>query len=81
MIVYSGGLFPEWRGDVLFGTLSGQALVRADIDGSTAKKADHWPMKARIREVEQGPRGEIYLLEDGGSGSQGRLLRLEPKPR
>ena len=81
MIVYSGKLFPQWQGDVLFGALSGQALVRADIDGSSAKEADHWPMKARIREVEQGARGEIYLLEDGGSGSQGRLLRLEPKRR
>jgi glucose/arabinose dehydrogenase len=35
-------------------------------------------MGARIREVEQGPRGEVYLLEDGGRGSAGRLLRLEP---
>ena len=34
-----------------------------------------WCMGARIREVEQGPRGEVYLLEDGNGG---RLLRLEP---
>ena len=54
----------------------GEALIRADIDGASARKADHWPMGARIREVDQGPRGEIYLLEDGQSG--GRLLRLEP---
>jgi glucose/arabinose dehydrogenase len=33
-------------------------------------------MGARIREVEQGPGGEIYVLEDGESG--GRLLRLDP---
>ena len=30
-------------------------------------------MGARIREVEQGPKGEVYLLEDAG-----RLLRLTP---
>jgi glucose/arabinose dehydrogenase len=30
-------------------------------------------MGARIREVEQGPNGEIYVLED-----EGRLLRLDP---
>ena len=34
-------------------------------------------MGARIREVEQGPDGEIYLLEDGESA--GRLLRLDPR--
>jgi aldose sugar dehydrogenase len=78
MIIYSGDLFPDWKGDAIFGALSGQALVRADLDGDKAKKGDHWPMGARIREVEQGPRGEIYLLEDGGRGSGGRLLRLEP---
>jgi hypothetical protein len=33
-------------------------------------------MGARIREVDQGPGGEIYLLEDGPSG--GRMLRLRP---
>jgi aldose sugar dehydrogenase len=32
-------------------------------------------MNARIREVEQGPDGAIWLLEDGG-----RLLKLTPKP-
>ena len=33
-------------------------------------------MGARIRAVDQGPDGEVYLLEDGESG--GRLLRLDP---
>ena len=81
LIIYSGDLFPEWKGDALFGALSGQALLRADLNGASARKADQWDMGARIREVEQGPRGEVYLLEDGGRGSQGRLLRLEPARR
>jgi glucose/arabinose dehydrogenase len=79
LIIYSGDLFPEWKGDALFGALSGQALIRADLDGPGARKADQWDMGARIREVEQGPRGEVYLLEDEDSG--GRLLRLEPVRR
>lgn len=76
LIIYSGDLFPEWKGDALFGALTGQALLRADLNGTSARKADQWDMGARIREVEQGPRGEVYLLEDEDSG--GRLLRLEP---
>ena len=76
LIVYTGDLFPQWKGDILMGGLSGQAFIRVDVNGADARKGDQWDMGARIREVEQGPRGEVYLLEDGESG--GRLLRLEP---
>jgi aldose sugar dehydrogenase len=76
LLIYTGDLFREWKGDALIGALSGEALIRIDLEGDRARKADHWPMGARIRAVDQGPRGEVYLLEDGPSG--GRLLRLEP---
>ena len=64
-IVYSGNLFPGWRGDALVGGLSGQALVRVDIEGDTAREAERWDMGERIREVEQAPDGSVWLLEDG----------------
>jgi glucose/arabinose dehydrogenase len=73
LLIYSGDLFPKWKGDALIGALSGQALIRVDINGDQARKADQWDMGARIRAVDQGPRGEVYLLED-----EGRMLRLEP---
>jgi glucose/arabinose dehydrogenase len=76
LIVYTGALFPAWRGDALIGALSGQALIRVDLDGANAAKADQWDMGARIREVEQGPDGAVYLLQDGASG---QLLRLTPR--
>ena len=76
LLVYSGDLFPAWKGDALIGALSGQAFIRVEINGDQARKAGQWDMGARIRAVDQGPRGEVYLLEDGKSG---RLLRLEPK--
>lgn len=75
LMIYTGDLFPQWKGDALIGALSGQAFIRVDIDGDRARKADHWNMGARIRAVDQGPRGEVYLLEDGPNA---RLLRLEP---
>ena len=78
LMIYSGGMFPEWRGDAFIGGLSSKALVRVDLNGTDAKKGGQWDMGARIREVEQGPDGAIYVLEDGRSGSQGRLLRLTP---
>lgn len=76
LIVYSGKMFPQWTGDLFIGGLSSQSLVRVDVNGTDAKKGDQWPMGARIREVEQGPDGAIWVLEDGDDGSQGRLLKL-----
>jgi glucose/arabinose dehydrogenase len=76
LLIYTGNLFPQWKGDALIGALSGEALIRADIDGDRARKADQWDMGKRIRAVDQGPRGEVYLLEDGPGA---RLLRLEPR--
>ena len=76
MIVYSGAMFPGWRGDALVAGLSGQALVHVDIAGANAREAERWAMGRRIREVEQAPDGSVYLLEDGEAG---RLLRLTPR--
>ena len=73
MIVYTGDLFPAWKGDILMGALGAKALIRIDVNGDRATKGNQWPMNVRIREVEQGQRGEVYLLED-----KGRLVRLEP---
>ncbi|WP_337848167.1 PQQ-dependent sugar dehydrogenase [Sphingomonas sp.] len=78
LMVYSGKMFPQWKGDLFIGGLSSQALVRVDVTGTSAAKGDQWPMGARIREVEEGPDGAIWVLEDGGRGSQGRLLKLTP---
>lgn len=75
LIIYSGDLFPQWKGDALIGALSGKALIHVRIRGDRATKAEQWDMGSRIRAVDQGPRGEVYLLEDGKGG---RLLRLTP---
>jgi glucose/arabinose dehydrogenase len=79
LIVYSGKLWPQWKGDLFIGGLSSQSLVRVDIEGTNARKGDQWPMGARIREPEEGPDGAIYVLEDGRRGSRGRLLKLTPR--
>lgn len=75
LLIYSGDAFASWRGDAFIGALSGQSLIRVDLTGERARKADQWPMHARIRDVIQGPDGRLYLLEDGQGG---RLLRLDP---
>lgn len=76
LIFYSGDLFPEWKGSALLGGLRSEALVRVEIDGENAREAERFDMGKRIREVEQGPDGSIWLLEDRDDG---RLLRLTPR--
>jgi aldose sugar dehydrogenase len=78
LIVYSGAMFPAWRGSILMGALSGEALIRVALEGARARKADQWDMGMRIRDVAQAPDGSVFLLEDGGHGAQGRLYRLTP---
>ncbi|WP_176595188.1 MULTISPECIES: PQQ-dependent sugar dehydrogenase [Sphingobium] len=78
LVYYSGDLFPQWKDSLFIGGLSSQLLVRVKLEGEKASKADQWDMGARIREVEQGPDGALWLLEDGKDGSQGRLLKLTP---
>lgn len=75
LLIYSGNLFPAWKGSGFIGALSGQVLVRVTFNGDSAQKADRWDMGHRIRWVGQGPDGAIYLLEDGDGA---RLLRLTP---
>jgi glucose/arabinose dehydrogenase len=76
LLIYSGDKFPQWKGDALIPALSGEALIRVDIDGDKAAKADEWPMGARLRGIAQGPDGAVYLLQDGEGA---KLLRLTPR--
>ena len=78
LMIYSGKLWPQWRGDIFIGALSGQALVRVDVNGTAAAKGDQWDMETRIRDVAEAPDGSIWLLEDGGRGAGGKLMKLSP---
>lgn len=75
LMFYTGDLFPEWKGNAFIAGLSSEALVRVSIDGDSAKEAERFDMKKRIRAVTQGPNGAIWLLEDRDGG---RLLKLTP---
>ena len=75
-IIYNGDTFAQWQGSGFIGGLSSKSLVRVTFDGESAKEAERFAMGERIREVEQGPDGAIWLLQDGEAG---RLLKLTPK--
>lgn len=79
LVIYSGDVFTDWQGDGLIGGLSSQSLVRIEFgenaDGTLAREAERFDMGKRIREVEQGPDGGLFVLEDRAGG---RLLKLTP---
>lgn len=75
LVIYDGETFADWRGDALIGGLVAEALIRVELDGAEAREAERYGWGERVREIEQGPDGAIWVLEDGAGG---RLLQLMP---
>jgi glucose/arabinose dehydrogenase len=78
-MIYRGNLFADWRGDAFVPGLSGQVIVRIELDGDHAREVERYDMGARIRSVVEGLDGAIWVLEDDEDDSTGRLLKLTPK--
>jgi glucose/arabinose dehydrogenase len=78
LLIYSGTEFPDWQGDAFVGGLSSESIVRIEFDGERAREAERFEMGMRIRAVDQGPDGAIWILEGGraGRGGNGRMFRL-----
>ncbi len=74
-VIYSGTMFPYFQGSGFIGGLASQALIRVEF--GNPREVKRYPMGRRIREVEQGPDGALWLLEDGANA---RLLKLTPAP-
>jgi glucose/arabinose dehydrogenase len=78
MAFYTGDAFPNWKGNVFVGSLAYNHLERLTFN----KKGEptygrEWlliDLKQRIRDVRQGPDGNVYLLTDAAYGA---LLRIE----
>ena len=81
LIIYSGDKFPQWKGHFFAGGLSGLAVHRFAFNakgGLLGREALMTESKQRIRDVRQGPDGNIYLAIDA---AQGGVLRIEPARR
>jgi glucose/arabinose dehydrogenase len=77
MAFYSGKNFPKWKGNLFVGALAKQLLMRVTLDGEkvVAQERILEGKLGRIRDVREGPDGNLYLLTDSGNGE---LIRLEP---
>ncbi len=77
LTVYRGAAFPQWQGDLFLGALVDREVRRLRLtEGRVAEQeALFSELGERIRSVDVGPDGCLYLLTDD---AQGRLLRVEP---
>ena len=76
---YTGDALPDWKGNILIGSLSPGALVRLTMKDGKVAREDRYlgELDERIRDVQQGPDGLIYLVTDSRNG---RVLRILPAP-
>ncbi|MFO7780500.1 MAG: PQQ-dependent sugar dehydrogenase [Spirochaetia bacterium] len=77
MDFYEGSRFPEWQGDLFVGALAGRHLRRVEVSGERVVGQERLldGVLGRIRDVETGPDGFLYLITDANNGG---LFRLEP---
>lgn len=77
MAFYTGNHFTRWRNNLFVGSLKFGLLVRLELDGERVVAEERLLNGAygRIRDVRNGPDGNLYLLTDA---SDGRVLRIEP---
>ena len=81
LMVYGGDLFTDWQGDAFLGALSGEALVRVDLDGTSAGEAEVYDLGERIRAVEEGPgRGDLAPRRTRAPAGCCASLRRPPDP-
>ena len=78
LLLYTGDLFPQWKGNLLVGALKYMHVQRLVMKGDEV--VEHEVLGAedigeRVRDVKQGPDGAVYLVTDDG----GRIIRMTPQ--
>lgn len=69
LIVYNGNVFPQWQGSLLSGALVLRHLNIVGLDDFGNETVEFRHLKtllARIRNVQQSPKGELFIATDAG---------------
>lgn len=77
MAFYNAEKFPQWKNSLFVGALAGKSLIRLTVDGEKITHEERLlsERNERIREVQVGPDGFVYVLTDE---SDGKLLKVSP---
>ena len=75
---YTGNAFPAWRNSLFVGGLASMRLVRLEIANNRVTGEEHLltDRQRRIRDVKQGPDGNLYVVTDHDNGE---LWRISPR--
>lgn len=77
MFYHGTQTFPQWNGNGFISGLATTSLNRIIFDGhGGAKPAERWNVGKRLRDVEEGPDGSLWMLEDSKTGG---LIHVTPK--
>ncbi|MBN9657827.1 MAG: PQQ-dependent sugar dehydrogenase [Acidobacteria bacterium] len=77
MFYHGKQTFPQWDGSGFVSGLATMSITRILFDGKGgAKTAERWEVGKRIRDVEEGPDGSLWMLEDANPGA---LIHVTPK--
>lgn len=77
MLIYSGALFPQWKGDIFLGALAGQHIVRLRLANNTVIQNESILHKkyGRIRDIKEDKDGNIYFVTDSEAGALYKITR------
>ncbi len=79
LMFYSGSHFPDWQGNAFISGLTFGTVSRIEFNSvDNAREAQRFYFNTRVRAVEQGPEGGIWVLEDRDGG---RLVRYTSASR
>ena len=77
-VFYTGQAFAGWQGDLFVGSMNPGGVVRLDFENGRVRQETRYlgELDERIRDVQQGSDGLLYVLTDS---ARGRVLKLAPK--
>ncbi len=77
LMIYSGRLWPEWRGHFFVGSLKLDHISRLKPGSHfTEEERLEFPETDRVRDVREAPDGSIWFLSEG----HGAIFRIAPVP-
>ncbi len=79
LMMYTGDVFPAWKGNLFAGGLAGQQIARLTMDGQRVVREETLLQgMGRVRDIRQSPDGYIYVAIESRDGLPTAVVRLEP---
>jgi len=79
LMMYTGDVFPAWKGNLFAGGLAGQQIARLTMNGQRVVREETLLQgMGRVRDIRQSPDGYIYVAIESRDGLPTAVVRLEP---